>query len=76
MKLIKVDDNGSVTVFDDILGFDFINVDDVQNVAENYGTKLTEEELEEFVRRTDHSETFPDYERVSYIVSDIVGERE
>lgn len=72
MKLIKVDDNGNETVFNDVLTFGFWDKNDVQNIAENYGSRLTDNELETFVRRCDKMDSLPDYEQVSWTISDIL----
>lgn len=76
MKLIKVDDNGNVTVFDDVLDFGCWTKDDIQQrVADFDGGEFTADELETFSRRCDKLDSFPDGEIVDWTIKDILEER-
>lgn len=75
MKVTVENDDGEIIVHKNVVAYDLIFSDDVQNIAVDYGTQLTESELKEFARRVDCRDDFPDYQGQINIVDDILEDR-
>ena len=61
MTITVKDDDGLVHIYENILDYDFVDVSDVQNIAESIGVELTDKH-------------FPDYEDLSWIIKKIVNQ--
>lgn len=74
MTITVKDDDGLVHTYENILDYDFVDVSDVQNIAESVGVKLTDKHMKEIKRRCEKMERFPDYEDLSWIIKEIVNQ--
>ena len=76
-KIIVIDENGRESVYENILDYNFIDVDLVQQIAEqDFETSLSEEELKEVQSYCQDSEELPDTYDISEIISEIIKNKE
>lgn len=76
-KVIVIDENGRESVYENILDYNFIDVDLVQQIAEqDFETSLSEEELKEVQSYCQDSEELPDTYDISEIISEIIKNKE
>jgi hypothetical protein len=77
MKLIVVKEDGSIVVSENILDYNFIDVDLVQKIArEDFETELTNEELDDLKEDLESWEELPDTYQLQGLVEDIIKDRE
>lgn len=76
-KVIVIDEDGKESVTENVLDYNFIDVDLVQQIAEqDFETSLSEEELKEMQSYCQDSEKLPDTYDISEIISEIIKDRE
>lgn len=60
--------------WNDVVSYDFIDKDDIQGVAADYGVTLTDKQIEKVGRICSNLERFPDNEDLRWIVKNILDE--
>lgn len=76
-KVIVIDEDGKESVTENVLDYNFIDVDLVQQIAkQDFETSLSEEELKDVQSYCQDSEELPDTYCISEIVSEIIKDRE
>lgn len=75
-KIIVIDEDGNERVTENVLDYNYIDVDLCQNIAIDHATELTDEELKEVERRCENSEQLPDMDSLRWIIKEIIDERE
>lgn len=74
-KIIVVYEDGREVTTENVLDYNFIDVDTVQDIAKDNGTELTEEEICEIRRRLTHYDELPDWDGLRWLVKDVLEER-
>ena len=75
-KVIVIDEDGKESVTENVIDYNFIDVDLVQDIADDKDTELSEEEIEEVSRRCSSCEQLPNMEDLRCIIQDIIDDRE
>lgn len=77
MILICVGDGGDVHSFKNVLAYDCLTKEDLENVCEDLKVKyeFTSEEIDIIKHRLGKFDRFPDIEDLRWIVQDIIAER-
>lgn len=75
-KVIVIDEDGNESITENVIDYNFIDVDLVQDIADDKGTELSEEEIEEVSRRCSGCEQLPNMEDLRCIIQDIIDDRE
>lgn len=77
MILITVDDHGYVSSYKNILAYDILTKEDVDNalIDMGLGVTLTDEEMEIIKHRLGKFEHFPDLEDLRWLIKDVLSER-
>ena len=76
-KVIVIDEDGRESVTENVIDYNFIDVDLVQQIAEqDFETSLSEDELKEVQSYCQDSEELPDTYGISDIISEIIKDRE
>lgn len=74
MTLIVKKEDGTSYEWHDVVSYDFIDKDDIQSVADDYGVTLTDKQIENVGRICSNLERFPDNEDLRWIVKNILDE--
>lgn len=75
-KVIVIDEDGKEVVTENVIDYNFIDVDLCQSIASDKGTELTSDEINEVSKRCSGREQLPDMEDLRWIIQDIIDERE
>ena len=72
MTLTVTDDWGNDFVVENVLDYNYIDVDLVQDLAENHWERLTAEQLKEVARRCKNKERLPDIDDLEWLIQDVM----
>ena len=72
--LTITDEGGKSLTVHNVLDYDFVDEDNVQTVAEQFGKTLTKAQLVQVQRRCWKAERFPDNEDLTEIVKEVLDE--
>ena len=72
MTLTVTDDYGNDFVVENVLDYNYIDVDLVQDLAETHGGRLTAEQLKEVARRCKNKERLPDIDDLEWLIQDVM----
>ena len=74
-RLTVESDDGIVHIWDDVLDYNFIDVDLCQDIANDNETELSEDEIKEVEERCENYEQMPNMEDLRWLIRDIINER-
>ncbi len=76
-KIIVIDENQKATIIDDVLDYNLIDKDDVQDIATNNleSEELTDEEIKYLEDRLGYWEELPDTNQLEGLIQDIIDDR-
>ena len=76
-KVIVIDEDGNESVTENILDYNFIDVDFCQDIAESeFDTELSDDELKEVQKYCEVCERLPDSYDLQQIIEEIINDRE
>lgn len=75
-KVIVIDEDGKESVTENVLDYNLIDVDLVQDIADDEDAELTDDEIKEVEDRCSVCEQLPEMEDLREIIRDIISERE
>lgn len=77
-KVIVIDENQKATIIDDVLDYNLIDKDMVQDIATNNleSDELTDEEIKCLEDRLGYWEELPDTYQLEGLIQDIIDDRE
>ena len=76
LKLTIEHEDGRISVVENVLDYNYVDVDLCQDIAIAEETKLSDEEIKEVQRQCERSEQLPDIEHLREIIFEIINERE
>ena len=77
MKIIVVKDDGSISVTENVLDYNLIDVDLIQKIAaDNFETELSQDEIEEVEDSLSSWDELPDLYQLQGIIQDVIDDRE
>ena len=76
-KVIVIDEDGHESTFENVLDYNFIDVDFVQSIAgSDFETQLSDEELNKVRSYCQDSEQLPDQYDMKMIIEEVIKDRE
>ena len=76
-KVIVIDEDGKESVTENVLDYNFIDVDFCQDIAESeFETELSDAELKEVQKYCEDCERLPDSYDLQQIIEEIINDRE
>ena len=77
MKVIVVKDDGSISVTENVLDYNLIDVDLIQKIAaDDFETELSQDEIEEVENSLSSWDELPDLYQLQGIIQDVIDDRE
>ena len=77
MKVIVVKDDGSISVTENVLDYNLIDVDLIQKIAaDDFETELSQDEIEEVEDSLSSWDELPDLYQLQGIIQDVIDDRE
>lgn len=77
MKIIVVKDDGSISVTENVLDYNLIDVDLIQKIAaDDFETELSQDEIEEVEDSLSSWDELPDLYQLQGIIQDVIDDRE
>ena len=77
MKIIVVKDDGSISVTENVLDYNLIDVDLIQKIAaDDFETELSQDEIEEVENSLSSWDELPDLYQLQGIIQDVIDDRE
>lgn len=77
MKIIVVKDDGSISVTENVLDYNLIDVDLIQKIAaDDFETELSQDEIEEVEDSLSSWDELPDLYQLQGLIQDIIDDRE
>lgn len=75
-KITVENENGEVSVIENVLDYNVIDLSLVQKVADDFEIKLTDEEIKEFEEDLQSWEELPDTYQLQGLIEDIINGRD
>ena len=75
-KVIVIDEDGKESITENVLDYNFIDVDFCQDIAESeFDTELSDDELKEVQKYCQDCEELPDSYGMQQIIEEIINDR-